>query len=113
MYRQLYNARASGAKIIYGAMFDEVSRWCLTRLASRLFLFPSLDLTLTLFLDLFLQQYDEATALMPAETHSSSLPTERPFLALDADGEELPDDWYLCVVTRTLQNSSLAGDRWR
>lgn len=40
-------------------------------------------------------EYDEATALAPAETLTSRLPNEWPFLALDADGEELPDDWYL------------------
>ncbi|KAH8082638.1 hypothetical protein HD553DRAFT_62746 [Filobasidium floriforme] len=42
-------------------------------------------------------EYDEATALMPAEPHSSNTPSEIPFLALDEDGMELPSDWYLRI----------------
>ncbi|CDZ98383.1 hypothetical protein [Phaffia rhodozyma] len=43
-------------------------------------------------------EYDEATALMPAEVHKSRVPTERPFLSLDADGDtDIPDNWYLRI----------------
>ncbi|KAL7416853.1 hypothetical protein BDY24DRAFT_412339 [Mrakia frigida] len=77
LYRQLYNARKSGASVVYGAMFDE---------------------------------YDEATALMPSEPHSSHVPKERDFLALDADGESLPDDWFLRICS-VASKALLAGEQ--
>lgn len=40
-------------------------------------------------------EYDEATALMPSETTRANLPREITFLATDADGEDLPDNWFL------------------
>lgn len=42
-------------------------------------------------------EYDEATAIMPSESLHTNTPREVPFMALDADGEVLPDDWYLRV----------------
>ena len=52
--------RKAGAKIIYGAMWDE---------------------------------YDEGTAFMPIVSKKRELPREETFLALDADGYDLPTDW--------------------
>ncbi len=34
---------------------------------------------------------------MPSEPLHQNTPTELPFLSLDADGEVLPDDWYLRI----------------
>jgi len=48
-------------------------------------------------LRLTVDEYDEATALMPALESSKDLPREEAFLALDEDGETLPSDWYLSV----------------
>lgn len=42
-------------------------------------------------------EYDEATAIMPALESSKDLPREKEFLALDEDGEALPKDWYLRI----------------
>lgn len=42
----------------------------------------------------------QATALMPIEPIHRNTPQEIPFMALDADGEVLPDDWYLWVTSR-------------
>lgn len=51
---------------------------------------------------LAVDEYDEATALMPALCRSSGLPRERDELALDEDGEDLPSDWYLSVCSSSL-----------
>jgi hypothetical protein len=42
-------------------------------------------------------ELDESTNMMPSEPLTRNLPKEKTFLALDADGEHLPDDWYLYV----------------
>lgn len=38
---------------------------------------------------------DEATAISKVKAKSSDLPIEGNWLALDADGHDLPPDWYL------------------
>ncbi|KIJ14829.1 hypothetical protein PAXINDRAFT_169514 [Paxillus involutus ATCC 200175] len=45
-------------------------------------------------------EYDEGTALMPVVSSTSQLPVHPTykFLALDADGYDLPSDWYMRVV---------------
>ncbi|KIJ60555.1 hypothetical protein HYDPIDRAFT_43251 [Hydnomerulius pinastri MD-312] len=45
-------------------------------------------------------EYDEGTAFMPVVSSSSQLPVHPSynFLALDADGYDLPSDWYMRVV---------------
>ncbi|KIK92080.1 hypothetical protein PAXRUDRAFT_830308 [Paxillus rubicundulus Ve08.2h10] len=45
-------------------------------------------------------EYDEGTALMPVVSSTSQLPVHPAykFLALDADGYDLPSDWYMRVV---------------
>jgi hypothetical protein len=45
-------------------------------------------------------RYDEGTALMPVVSSTSQLPVHPTykFLALDADGYDLPSDWYMRVV---------------
>ena len=42
-----------------------------------------------------LGRYDEGTAFMPIVEHTRNLPVldKHPFLALDADGYDLPSDW--------------------
>lgn len=60
LWRQLFNVRKAGARIIYGAMWDE---------------------------------YDEGTAFLPIASKKRELPKEQTFLALDADGYDLPTDW--------------------
>ncbi|PFH48275.1 hypothetical protein AMATHDRAFT_65829 [Amanita thiersii Skay4041] len=44
-------------------------------------------------------EYDEGTAFMPAVTTKRQLPVHEkfPFLALDADGYDLPSDWYMRI----------------
>ena len=40
-------------------------------------------------------EVDEGTAMFKVVPTAAGLPTEYPFLPLDADGEALPSDWYL------------------
>jgi hypothetical protein len=61
-WRQAYNAKVAGAKVLKIAMFDEV---------------------------------DEGTAILKAVSHRKEAPDQGFWLALDADGAELPSDWYL------------------
>ena len=61
-WRQAYNAKVAGAKVLKIAMFDEV---------------------------------DEGTAIFKAVSHRREAPDQGYWLALDADGAELPTDWYL------------------
>jgi hypothetical protein len=62
LWRQAYNAKVSGAKVLKIAMFDEV---------------------------------DEGTAIFKAAAHRKDAPEQGFWLTLDADGAELPSDWYL------------------
>ena len=62
LWRQAYNARMAGAKVLKIAMFDEV---------------------------------DEGTAILKAAPHRKDAPEQGFWLTLDADGAELPSDWYL------------------
>ncbi len=66
-WRQVYNARLAGATMLYGAMFDEVN---------------------------------EGTAMFKvlpsaADAPVSGIPPGYSFVTLDADGCQLPSDWYL------------------
>ncbi|HXB72136.1 MAG TPA: glycoside hydrolase family 71/99-like protein [Candidatus Acidoferrales bacterium] len=61
-WRQAYNAKMAGAKVLKIAMFDEV---------------------------------DEGTAILKAVSHRKEAPDRGYWLTLDADGAELPSDWYL------------------
>lgn len=62
LWRQAYNAKTAGAKVLKIAMFDEV---------------------------------DEGTAIFKVVSHRKDAPEQGFWLALDADGEDLPSDWYL------------------
>lgn len=62
LWRQAYNAKVSGAKMLKIAMFDEV---------------------------------DESTAILKVVSRRSQAPDQGYWLTLDADGLELPSDWYL------------------
>jgi hypothetical protein len=62
LWRQAYNAKTAGAKMLKIAMFDEV---------------------------------DEGTAILKAAPHRSDAPEQGFWLTLDADGADLPSDWYL------------------
>ncbi len=62
LWRQAYNAKMAGAKVLKIAMFDEV---------------------------------DEGTAILKVVSHRKQAPDQGFWLALDADGAELPSDWYL------------------
>ena len=62
LWRQAYNAKVAGAKMVKIAMFDEV---------------------------------DEATAIFKAAPRRQDAPDQGYWLTLDADGAELPSDWYL------------------
>jgi hypothetical protein len=64
-WRQVYNVVTANATMIYNAMFDEV---------------------------------DEGTAMYKVSASAATQPAlarDRRFLPLDADGETLPNDWYL------------------
>ena len=65
LWRQAYNAKVTGAKVLKIAMFDEV---------------------------------DEGTAIMKAASHRSDAPDQGFWLTLDADGADLPSDWYLRIA---------------
>ena len=62
LWRQAYNAKMAGAKVLKIAMFDEV---------------------------------DEGTAILKVASHRKEAPDQGFWLTLDADGAELPSDWYL------------------
>jgi hypothetical protein len=62
LWRQAYNAKLAGAKVLKIAMFDEV---------------------------------DEGTAILKVVSHRKEAPEQGFWLTLDADGAELPSDWYL------------------
>lgn len=62
LWRQAYNARAAGARVLKIAMFDEVN---------------------------------EGTAIFKAAAHRGDAPDQGYWLTLDADGADLPSDWYL------------------
>lgn len=47
-------------------------------------------------------EYDEGTALMPVVARKRELPRPGNFLALDADGYNLPSDWYAYMAHRFL-----------
>jgi hypothetical protein len=65
LWRQAYNARIAGAKMLKVAMFDEL---------------------------------DEGTAIMKVAQRRRDAPEQGFWLTLDADGGELPSDWYLRVA---------------
>jgi len=62
LWRQAYNAKMAGAKMLKIAMFDEV---------------------------------DESTAIMKVVSRRDQAPEQGFWLTLDADGRDLPSDWYL------------------
>jgi hypothetical protein len=62
LWRQAYNAKMAGAKVLKIAMFDEV---------------------------------DEGTAILKVVSHRNQAPEQGFWLTLDADGADLPSDWYL------------------
>jgi hypothetical protein len=62
LWRQAYNAKMAGAKVLKIAMFDEV---------------------------------DEGTAIFKVASHRKDAPDQGFWLTLDADGADLPSDWYL------------------
>jgi hypothetical protein len=62
LWRQAYNARMAGAKVLKIAMFDEV---------------------------------DEGTAIFKVVPHRKQAPDQGYWLTWDADGADLPSDWYL------------------
>ncbi|TDL22387.1 hypothetical protein BD410DRAFT_828484 [Rickenella mellea] len=64
LWRQIFNVRRQGVRIIYGAMWDE---------------------------------YDEGTAFLPVVTSKRLLPKPGKFLALDAEGYDIPSDWYMRI----------------
>lgn len=70
LWRQAYNARASGACMVKIAMFDEVN---------------------------------EGTAILEAVSHRADAPSPGYWLTLDADGKELPSDWYLQLAAQIKQ----------
>jgi len=62
LWRQAYNAKVAGAKVLKIAMFDEV---------------------------------DEGTAILKVVSKRAEAPEQGFWLTLDADGAELPSDWYM------------------
>ncbi len=59
-----------------------------------------------IFIAMF-DEVDEGTAMYKIEPHHENVPTDGYWLTLDADGYELPSDWYLRLASetgRTLRN---------
>ena len=80
LWRQAFNARQAGAKMLKIAMFDEVN---------------------------------EATAMFKLAAKREDAPEQGFWLTLDADGEQLPSDWYLRLsreVTRMF-HGEIEGSR--
>ena len=81
LWRQAYNAKMAGAKVLKIAMFDEV---------------------------------DEGTAIFKVVSHRKEAPDQGHWLTLDADGAELPSDWYLRLageITRMFHGDIKAGSQ--
>lgn len=57
-------------------------------------------LAIALYISLNIFRYDEGTAFMPIVPRASQLPVhpDFTFLALDADGYDLPSDWYMRIA---------------
>ena len=53
-----------------------------------------------IFIAMF-DEVDEGTAMFKIEPHQENIPTEGYWLTLDADGYELPSDWYLRLASET------------
>jgi hypothetical protein len=70
LWRQAFNARAAGARMLKVAMFDEVN---------------------------------EGTAMFKAAPHRADAPDKGYWLTLDADGADLPSDWYLRLAGQITQ----------
>ncbi len=76
LWKQAYNARAAGVRMLKIAMFDEVN---------------------------------EGTAMFKAAAHRSDAPDQGYWLTLDADGADLPSDWYLRLagdITRAFHRNA-------
>ena len=60
---------------------------------------------------LFICRYDEGTAFMPVVPYKRLLPVsdKYPFLALDADGYDLPSDWWVFSPDRRSNLRGLNG----
>ena len=67
LWRQAYNAKLAGARMLKIAMFDEV---------------------------------DEGTAIFKAAPHRRDAPDQGSWLTLDADGADLPSDYYLTLASK-------------
>jgi len=81
LWRQAYNAKMAGAKVLKIAMFDEV---------------------------------DEGTAIFKVVSHRKEAPDQGHWLALDADGADLPSDWYLRLageITRMFHGDTPADPK--
>jgi len=80
LWRQAFNAKTAGARMLKIAMFDEV---------------------------------DEATAVFKIASKRADAPEQGFWLTLDADGRELPGDWYLRLagaITRMFHGELQAGE---
>jgi len=56
-------------------------------------------------------EVDESTAFFKATPTQGELPTQGTFLSLDADGDNLPSDWYLQLAgaaSRALRSEIVA-----
>jgi len=76
LWRQAFDARASGVRMLKIAMFDEVN---------------------------------EGTAMFKAASHRTDAPDQGFWLTLDADGADLPSDWYLRLagdITRAFHRNA-------
>ncbi len=67
-WKQAYQYKKVGIRMMYAAMFDEV---------------------------------DEGTAIFKIAPTQKLTPAQTPFLSLDADGFQLPSDWYLQLARQT------------
>ncbi len=67
LWREAYNAKIAGARMLKVAMFDEV---------------------------------DEGTAIFKAAPHRRDAPDQGFWLTLDADGADLPSDYYLTLASK-------------
>jgi hypothetical protein len=83
-------------QIIYGFVSFSSDSPCSIH-PSQLTFFQDLTGLCSIFYSAMFDELDESTNMMPSEPLTRNLPKEKTFLALDADGEHLPDDWYLYV----------------
>ncbi|MBI3186149.1 MAG: DUF4214 domain-containing protein [Myxococcales bacterium] len=86
----------SWSNLFRGSQFNMIPRRGGRHLWKQLYEFQKAGCTM--FYGAMFDEVDEGTALFKVVARSSDLPAQGRFVALDADGQQLPSDWYLRLI---------------